>query len=437
MGDLSRRNFLRFSAATGATLAAPLTISAPQSEKVRTSAHIVIAGAGAAGLGVANRLASRLEGAKITVIDARKKHFYQPGYTLVATGIKRADYPVSETASYMPDGVNWIEEGVAEFDPVGNKVVTTGGRSVRYDYLVVTTGMTLDYDAIEGMDINRIGQNGLGSHYHGPEAAAKTWQAMSRFSEAGGQGIFLRPATEMKCAGAPLKFTFLTEHNLRRQGTRSKASLLYAAHSKSLFSVPIVNEKVRMLYEDRGIDTVYNHVLSRIDPDRKIATFDTPDGSADIDYDFINVIPPMRAPDAVRYSPLAWRTGKWAADGWTEVDQYNLQHKVFPNVWCVGDIAGVPKGKTAASVKWQVPVAVDHLLAAIQDRTATSQYNGYTSCPLLTQYGRAMLVEFDYRNNLVPSFPGVIAPLEELWVTWVMKTMALKPTYISMVRGLA
>jgi len=437
MGDLNRRSFLKLTAATGATAAAPLTLNAAAAEKVKTKAHIVIAGAGAAGLGVANRLANQLDGAKITIIDGNKKHFYQPGYTLVATGIKGSSYPTSDTSRYMPEGVDWIQETVAEFDPVGNKVVTSSGKAVNYDFLVVTTGMKLDYAAIEGMDVNRIGQNGLGSHYHSPDAAAKTWSAMSRFSEEGGQGIFLRPATEMKCAGAPLKFTFLTEHNLRRNGTRSKANLLYAAHSKSLFSVPIVHEKVRMLYEDRGIDTVYSHVLRKIDLDRKIATFDTPTGSSDIDYDFINVIPPMRAPDAVRNSPLAWRTGPFAADGWTEVDKYNLQHKVFPNVWCVGDIAGVPKGKTAASVKWQVPVAIDHLVAAIQDRTATSQYNGYTSCPLLTQYGRAMLVEFDYKNNLVPSFPGVIAPLEELWVTWVMKTMALKPTYISMVRGLA
>ena len=56
---------------------------------------------------------------------------------------------------------------------------------------------------------------------------------------------------------------------------------------------------------------------------------------------------------------------------------------------------------------------------------------------ILREKDRAMLVEFDYQNNLVPSFPGVIAPLEELWISWVMKTMALKPTYISMLRGRA
>jgi sulfide:quinone oxidoreductase len=145
----------------------------------------------------------------------------------------------------------------------------------------------------------------------------------------------------------------------------------------------------------------------------------------------------MRAPAPVRNSDLRWQSGPWAAEGWVDVDRGSLRHKRFPNIFAVGDIAGVPKGKTAASVKWQVPVAVDHLLASIEGKSATSVYNGYTSCPLITKIGRAMLVEFDYNDNLVPSFPGVIAPLEELWVTWVMKEMALKPTYAAMLRGLA
>ncbi|EJS87633.1 hypothetical protein AAUPMC_15440, partial [Pasteurella multocida subsp. multocida str. Anand1_cattle] len=37
-----------------------------------------------------------------------------------------------------------------------------------------------------------------------------------------------------------------------------------------------------------------------------------------------------------------------------------------------------------------------------------------------------MLVEFDYNNHLTPSFPGVIAPLEELWATWAIKNIRFK-----------
>ncbi|MFT7047155.1 MAG: sulfide:quinone oxidoreductase, partial [Celeribacter sp.] len=76
-------------------------------------------------------------------------------------------------------------------------------------------------------------------------------------------------------------------------------------------------------------------------------------------------------------------------------------------------------------------------VAAIEGREGSALYNGYTSCPLITRVGRAMLVEFDYSNNLTPSFPGVIAPLEELWISWLMKEVALKATYNAMLRGKA
>lgn len=431
---LSRRTFMQLSAlGTGALLLKPGAAQA--APKLRSAARIVIAGAGAAGLATASRLAARLEGATITLIDARKAHYYQPGFTLVASGIKPANYVTSSTVDYVPYGVEFIEERVAEIDPEGNTVVTASGRSVPYDFLVVATGLQLDYAAIEGMDESLIGQNGLGSIYHSPAAAEATWRQMSEFADKGGVGVFLRPGTEMKCAGAPLKYTFVTEDYLTRRGNRGKAEIIYNANNKALFSVPIVSEKVRMLFQQRDIKVNYDRVLQSIDPGRRIATFRTPEGTTEMGYDFINVIPPMKAPDVVRNSPLPWQQGAWGNEGWLEVDKHTLRHVRYPNVFGVGDIAGVPKGKTAASVKWQVPVAVEHLLADIAGTESTARYDGYTSCPLITRLGRAMLIEFDYQNNLTPSFPGVIAPLEELWTSWVVKTMGLKPTYISMLRG--
>ena len=433
---LDRRSFLMLGAAgAGGLLIAPSPAKA--ADPLRSSARIVIAGAGAAGLAAASRLSKQLSGAQITLVDARKAHFYQPGFTLVASGIKPQSYVVSQTRDYLPPGVELIEEPIAEFDPVGNKVVTASGKPLPYDFLIVATGLKLDYDAIAGMDVEQIGNNGLGSIYHSPAKAEATWKAMSAFADQGGVGVFLRPGTEMKCAGAPLKYTFITDDYLTRRGNRGKAEIIYNANNKVLFSVPIVSEKVRMLFDERRIKVNYERILESIDLGKKIATFKSPQGPAELKYDFINVIPPMRAPDAVRNSPLPWQEGVWANDGWIEVDKHKLRHKRFPNVFAVGDVAGVPKGKTAASVKWQVPVALDHLVAAIAGKESDSVYNGYTSCPLITRLGRAMLVEFDYKDNLAPSFPGIIAPLEELWISWVMKTMALKPTYISMLRGRA
>ncbi|WP_213685212.1 FAD/NAD(P)-binding oxidoreductase [Roseicyclus sp.] len=433
--ETSRRSFLGLLAAGGG--AAALQVPQAQAQMRATHARIVIIGAGAAGTALANRLVRRLEGAQITIIDPRVEHHYQPGLSLVAAGLKPARYVVSQTSDWLPDGVSLRAERVVAVDPVAQSVTTDAGAQLDYDFLVVAPGLILDHDAIDGFSLDMVGQNGIGALYGGPQCAARTWDAAARFVEEGGRAVFTRPATEMKCAGAPLKHSFLIDDLLRRAGNRGAAELAYIVPQTSLFGVPIVSEKVRMLFDDRGVNSIFQRTLTSVDADRKIATFRDQDGGLhDEAYDYLHVIPPQRAPDFVVQSGLSW-ADRWTDQGWVACDPATLRHNSYPNIWALGDVAGVPKGKTAASVKWQVPVVEDHLIAAIDGREGTATYDGYTSCPLITRIGRAMLVEFDYHNNLVPSFPGMIAPLEELWISWLMKEVALKATYNAMLRGMA
>ncbi len=433
---MDRRQFLAAAIASGSAATFMPKGGAADVKPIQTSAKIIIIGAGAAGTSLANRLVRRLDGAQITIIDPRPNHLYQPGLTLVAAGLKPADYVVSNNADWLPDGVSVVAEKVVAVDAESKTVSTETGLQLIYDWLVVAPGLILDHGAIEGFSLDMVGENGIGALYAGPEYAARTWAAASRFTEEGGTGLFTRPETEMKCAGAPLKHTFLIDDIARRAGNSGKTNIVYAAPQSSLFSVPIVHEKVRMLFEDRGFDTMMSRTLKAVDPNAKRATFATETGTEQVDYDYIHVIPPQRAPEFVRESGLAW-ADKWTDQGWVECDMQTLRHLRYPEIFALGDVAGVPKGKTAASVKWQVPVVEDHLVAAIEGREGTKTYDGYTSCPLITRIGRAMLVEFDYNNNLVPSFPGMIAPLEELWISWLMKEVALKATYNAMLRGRA
>jgi sulfide:quinone oxidoreductase len=417
---------------------------ASRAQAVATNANIVIIGAGAAGAGIANRLTQRLEGAAITIIDPRPEHLYQPGLSLVAAGLKPAGYVVSRTTDWLPRGVNLIAEAAAGIDPAAKTVTTAGGQTVSYDYLIVAPGLVLDHGAIEGFSLDMVGQNGIGALYAGPDYAAKTWDAARAFTETGGVAVMTRPATEMKCAGAPLKHAFLVEDIASRSVGKGNFEIHYAAPQGALFGVPIVAEKVRMLFGQRGIAAHMNHTLKSVDAGAKKAVFavagtdpatgEAVTSEATLDYDYLHVIPPQRAPEVIRQSGLSW-ADKWTDQGWVEVDQKTLRHLRYPEIFAIGDVAGVPKGKTAASVKWQIPVVEDHLVAMIEGREGTAVYDGYTSCPLITRVGRAMLIEFDYNNNLVPSFPGVIAPLEELWISWLMKELALKPTYNAMLRG--
>ena len=133
----SRRDLLRFAAAAGLT--APLA-GAARAQPLRTRARIVIAGAGAAGLTMASKLSRMLDGARITLIGARAAHWYQPGFTMVASGVWPVGKVVSETAAFVAPGVTWVRADVAAFEPEAKRVVATDGSTHDYDALVAARG---------------------------------------------------------------------------------------------------------------------------------------------------------------------------------------------------------------------------------------------------------------------------------------------------------
>lgn len=166
---MDRRYFLKAGALLAALGASGLTGAATQAQG--KGVRIVIAGAGAAGLSLAARLARQVDNASITVVDAKKEHHFQPGLTLVGAGIWTPSHITDSNARYMPRSVRWVQEAVVEFDPDGNQVVTASGQRLPYDFLFVATGLKLDYAAIDGMSPDLIGRNGIASIYAGPQAA--------------------------------------------------------------------------------------------------------------------------------------------------------------------------------------------------------------------------------------------------------------------------
>ena len=125
---LNRRQILSL-AAGGTALAATGAVERADAQ-IATKARIVIIGAGAGGTALANRLVSRLNGADITLIDPRAEHLYQPGLSLVAAGLKPANYVVSKTTDWLPDGIN-EQECVA----LASELQALGA-----DYVCVTSG---------------------------------------------------------------------------------------------------------------------------------------------------------------------------------------------------------------------------------------------------------------------------------------------------------
>lgn len=434
LSDPDRRRWIKALSAVPVS-AGLLSLSRPAQAAIQTNAHIVIAGSGLGGVALANRLMRMLNGVKITIIDAKEEHNYQPGYTLVATGVWPVEKVRERNADYHPSGVTWKKAMVSGFDPESNTVTTSTGEKIKYDFLVVATGVHLDYGLIEGMDVNAIGQNGLMSVYPSPQAAVATWSVMEAFAKKGGQAIMTLPATPLKCAGAPLKMTFMLRDRLAQAGTLSQSKIQFQSALTNVFGVKVVNDNVLKRWNDLGINVGYEQTLKSIDLSARKAAFTQKSGEVlTVPYDVIHIVPPMRAPDSVKNSPLAWQSGPMAAGGWLEVDKSTLQHQRYKNVFGIGDINGTPRGKTAATIKKSAPIVANNLVQAIQQKESNMNFDGYTSCPLITREGSAMLIEFDYEGKLTPSIP-FIEPLQDSYFAWLMKYSMLKPAYIATLKG--
>jgi sulfide:quinone oxidoreductase len=115
------------------------------------------------------------------------------------------------------------------------------------------------------------------------------------------------------------------------------------------------------------------------------------------------------------------------AAGWVDVDKHTLQHVKYANIFSLGDASGLPTSKTGAAIRRQAPVLVENLLAAISNQSLTAKYNGYTSCPLVTGYGKLVLAEFDYDGKPQETFP--FDQSKERWSMYILKRYILPWLY--------
>ena len=443
-GVISRRQFLQISAAAAAfaTLGTDKAYAAKSSARGR----IVIIGGGAAGIGMAARLKRALSNPDITIIDPSEKHFYQPGFTLIGGGVYGKDDVWRNQADLMPSGVKWVKDVVTMVHPTQNKVVTAQNGTIDYDFMVLAPGVKYDWSRIEGITYQQIGQGNAHTIYDW-RGAQLTWPAMREFAEKGGRGVFCDTYTKHKCGGAPKKICLLTWDNARKEGTTDRIEMQYLTGSSQLYNVPHFTPRLEEIYRERNIPVEMQCKLKAIDTHDKKAYFEQTLTAADgtkstrtlkQEYDFMHFMVPQCAPDFVRESGLSWTEGSLAADGWAMADQYTLVHKTYPNIICLGDCAGIPTSKTSAAVRKQLPIAVANLVSLMEGGAPEARYNGYAACPIVTEYGKVLMCEFDYEKKEQITFPlSLLDMSKEQWVAWLLKVYALKPIYFElMLRGL-
>ena len=366
--------------------------------------QVVFIGGGNAGLSAMNYLMRQKKGLKIALVEPSDKHYYQPAWTLVGGGAFDINDTVRAEADYIPKGVDWIKEKCVSFQPENNQITLASGQTLSYDYLVVAPGIQLDWHKIQGLQGN-LGKNGICSNYSF-ETAPYTFECIQNLQ--GGKALFHNPNTPVKCGGAPHKIMYLASDYWRKQGLLKQTDIHYYSGIGAIFAVKKYADTLNQVIQRYGINTHFMHNLVAIDAERKQATFDVYKDGSIVDrivdnYDMIHVTPPQSAPDFIKNSPLAIPNNPF---GWIDVDKFTLQHNTYKNIFSCGDASGLPTSKTGAAIRKQVPAMIKNLIALMETgQVGSAQYSGYTSCPLVTGYGKLVLAEFDYNNQPMETFP--------------------------------
>lgn len=387
---------------------------------------VLILGGGSGGISVAARLRQKLPVGAIAILEPSKDHFYQPFWTMVGAGLMDKEESRKSEQPLIPNGVEWIQDAVSTVDAKNNLVHTRSGKELKYDILIVATGLQLDWNKIEGLDGN-LGKNGIISvyDYNQAEIAGAAIQSFQ-----GGTAIFVMPPTPIKCAGAPQKIMYLAEDIFRKNGVRQKSKILFATAGKAMFGVPAFSKALEKLVQERQIEPLFQHKLIKVRADKKMATFAVTDAQgntteSDLAFDLLHVVPTMSAHSYVATSGLAFTEGE--QKGWLEVDKFTLQHTRFPNIFGIGDVTGVPNSKTGAAIRKQYPVVAENVLSVLNGKSPNAKYDGYSSCPLITEVGKVMLAEFGYDGKLMPTFPG--DPAKSKRSMWILKKYILPKMY--------
>lgn len=384
--------------------------------------QILIIGGGNAGISVASQLLIKNSKLKIGLIDPSDKHYYQPAWTLVGGGVFDILKTERPESSVIPKGVEWIKESVATFSPDNNFVTLSNSESITYDYLVVAPGIQLNWKDVKGLE-ESLGKNGVTSNYSF-KYAPYTFDLIKNLKK--GKAVFHNPHTPVKCGGAPHKIMYLAADYFRKNGVLNNIDIQYWSGGPKLFAVPKYEKTLLEVVKRGNIKLNFLERLEEIDGSNKRARFvgfGEPNKGIEtwVDYDMIHVTPPQSSPDFIKASPLA------NAGGWVDVDKHTLQHPKFKNIFTLGDASGLPTSKTGAAIRKQAPVVVDNLLSSISNKPLIAKYSGYTSCPLVTGYGKLVLAEFDYDSNPMETFP--FDQSKERWSMYQLKKQVLPWLY--------
>ena len=320
---ISRRGVLHSAAALSLLgLTGCATTSIPQRAKV------VVVGGGYGGA-TAAKYVRWLSDYKIDVvlIEPQEAFISCPISNLVLSGVKQmADITTPYSALTKRHGVTVVKDIAKSIDTRAKTVTLGGGATIGYDKLIVSPGIDLQFDAIEGLRAANASGQILQAWKAGPETVALRRQLEAMPD--GGVFAITIPEAPYRCPPGPYERASVVAGYLKANKPRSKVLILDANQdvtSKGPLFKRVWNEQYKGILEYRA-----QHKVTAVDAKAGVIKFDVQE---DVKAQVLNVLPAMRA------GAIAVQTGlnNLGSNRWCGVNYLNFESTVAKDVHVLGD----------------------------------------------------------------------------------------------------
>jgi sulfide:quinone oxidoreductase len=346
--------------------------------------HVLVLGAGFAGLELATRLSESLaDRVRVTLIDQSDSFSFGFSKLDIMFGRRGAAEVRLPYADFSKPGVEFRRERVTSIDPENRRVGTDQG-SYEADFLAIALGADYDVAATPGFEEG-------GQEFYTVPGAERMSEVIPRFES--GRILIAVLGHPYKCPPAPFEGALLLHDHLEERGIRGDAEIRVVGPMAA--PVPITQEVSQALLRvlgEREIEYGAKQLVVGIDPAGKEAQLESGES---LPYDLFIGIPIHKAPEVVQSSGLA-------VGGWVPVDRANLLTR-FPGVYAMGDIAGLPMAKAGVFAEAAAAVVADDIAASLQGGELEQPYQGAGNC--FIEFGGGMVgkVEANFLGGPAPT----------------------------------
>ncbi len=349
---ITRREFAKLAGATGVGALAssawtPFAIA-------QGAAKVVIVGGGAGGATVAHYVKKGAPALDVTLIETNPIYSSSFFSNLYIGGFRSLESLNHTYGGLQRLGVKVVYDTATDVDATKRRVRTRGGRSYRYDRLVLSPGIDMKYESIPGY--SREASRVMPHAYTTAAAGKRLLKRQLLAMRDGGTVVMVTPNNPYRCPPAPYERACMIAHYLKTKKPKSKLVILDP--KKAFSKQPVFTEAFDKYY--KGIielnlsNEIDDFTVASLDPKTKeIVT----KAGKKVKADVANVIPQQRA------GAIAAKAGCTEGD-WCPINPDNFASKKVQNVYVLGDASvAAEMPKSAFSANSQAKAVAADILA--------------------------------------------------------------------------